>query len=158
MKFKSFILTSGIALSCITTSAFADIFVQMPSSHSQDLCASITGNWEGTGTVSSKIARQTIRCEYKGKGEASASFGVQTFTIKTELTRLSGLCPESAEFTVPGTCDSETGKVVLKSDEANLSGVLTNNGTAVNLTGTVNVTVSGVKVKANVERMEIHKV
>ncbi|HEX2548972.1 MAG TPA: hypothetical protein VHM20_04025 [Gammaproteobacteria bacterium] len=154
MQLKKILVSAIISLSIFSAVANANIRV-FSDSHTENLCANVEGKWIGSGTVTARVMGMKVSCDYAGQ---SFITGSENFSANIDLQLSSGICPSSENFILPGTCDSATGAITLQSDDANLTGTLSNNGTQANFTGTVNIPIMGKTVVATVERMELHKV
>lgn len=155
MQLKGFLISAIASLSIFSTVANANIIIFSPSFKGEDVCAQVTGPWVGDGTVTARVLGVKIKCEYSGNALISATADPHQFSADIDLHLISGVCPASESFIMPGTCDSSTGAINIKNDEANLTGTLTNGGTEAHLTGTVKIPGIGT---ATVERMDLHKV
>jgi len=154
MQLKRVLVSVIASLSLFSATANANVKI-FSSSSSQNLCTDIQGQWIGNGTVTARFMGVKIRCDYAGDTYIT---GAEDFSADIHLHLTSGICPAAEDFIMPGICNGNTGMISLESDEANLSGTLSNDGKQVNFTGTVNIPMGGTTVVGTVERMELHKV
>lgn len=154
MQLKRVLISVIASLSVLSTTANANVSI-FSSSNVQNLCSNIQGQWVGNGTVTARVMGVKVRCDYSGDTYIT---GAENFSADINLRLSSGVCPASESFIMPGTCNPSTGAIALESDDANLVGTMSNDGTQVNFTGTVNIPIGGSTVVGTVERMEMHKV
>lgn len=155
MQLKGFLISAIASLSIFSTVANANILIFSPSFQGGDICSEINGPWVGEGTVTARVLGVKVRCEYNGNALISASVDPHSFSADIDLHLISGVCPSSESFIMPGTCDGSTGAINIQNDDANLTGTLTNNGTEAHLTGTVKIPGIGT---ATVEKLDLRKI
>lgn len=157
MQLKKIFSGIVISLSLLSTAAHADIFIHSPI-ESGDVCDNLVGTWVGGGSITAKVLGATIKCEYYGKGVVQQT-GDHAYSTNVDFELQSGgnLCPGHQSYTIPGTCDSKTGAITMKSNEADLTGMLENNGTKASLKGTVKIVVKSRTFTANVNSMVLIK-
>jgi hypothetical protein len=155
MQFKTVIFSAIASLAIFSSSANANIVIFSPTFTGEDICSKVNGAWVGEGTVTAKVLGVKIKCEYNGNAFITGTADPHTFSADINLHLTNGICPPSESFIMPGSCNPATGAINIQSDEANLSGTLSNNGTEAHLTGTVKIPGIG---NATVEKMDLHKV
>ena len=142
MKLKKVVLATLLNLAVFSTTANANIFIHPTFTGVGDACAIVAGNWTGTGT-----ATAGVRCRYKGKAVVTNIENNRVFDLATDLTKISGiLCPQEEHIEFVGTCVN--GVLTVDSNGANLTG--TTDGKKAHLSGTVEIPIQGVPVKAQV--------
>ena len=156
MKFKHAALAIALNLAFISTATHANIFFQSQPS-AANICDRVAGSWAGSGLVSAKILGIKVSCEYQGTAMVNSRSAPYNYDVTVSLHKTSGICPDNETVTIGGFCDPVAGRIVLSSDAADLSGLLTADGRSANLTGKVKFAVMGQTVTADVERMLLKK-
>jgi len=158
MRLKKFLVSVVLNLSLLSTVANADIFLHSDRLAGEDMCAGLAGLWKGNGSVSAKVLGINIKCEYYGNATVRET-GLHTYStdVLFELQSGSNLCPGKEAYTLPGTCDSNTGQITMKSNEADLTGHLENNGKQASLKGTVKIKVKNQTITANANSVVLTK-
>lgn len=155
MSFKKLILSAMIS-SLFAGLAHANISVSYPVSFnpSEDVCSHLSGRWNGEGDISADLVFSTMHCHYIGTVDVSPSN--DKFNLHVAVSSHSPWpCPGSETLDLPATC--KNGNVVIKSNKANLHGQMNQPGNAADLTGTINFTVSGNDVTADVDRLHLQR-
>jgi hypothetical protein len=157
MKLKQLALGIALNLALISTAVHADIIFQSKKA-GENICDNLSDSrWAGSGTVSTKILGVKITCTYQGTTHITAKGGPYAFQVDVDLKKDSGVCPASESVSIPGICDPVAGVIVLSSSEAQLSGKLSSDGKAADLTGKVYMSVMGKSVTADVEKMHLDR-
>lgn len=155
MQFKT--ILSGILLN-LSFFPLAHANIYFPGSAGVDLCANVTGHWEGAGKVSTVIHGTKITCDYSGNALVSKTPEAYSADVTMKKTSGSSLCPDSESYSVPGTCNGDTGVLILHDDKTDLKGQLYDNGTKASFTGTVTLPVKDKELIATVEQLDLSKV
>lgn len=158
MKMK--LLFIGVMSNLIfgATMANADVVFQTNRVAGQDACEGLNGAWAGGGTMTAKVLGVNVKCDYYGNANVTEpSMRNYSVDVVFDLQSGSAVCPGRQAYTLPGTCDSETGAIILKTDDVNLWGNLENNATQAKLQGTVKVSIKGRSITGNVNNLVLNK-
>lgn len=158
MKLKKLLIGTVLSLSLVSFAAQADVKFQRHAIAGQDMCAGLTGPWAGGGTMTAKILGVTVKCDYYGNAIVTEpSPHNYSVDVVFDLQSGSSLCPGQQAYILPGTCDSNTGAITLKTDDVNLWGSINEAGTEASLEGTVRITIKGKSITGTVNQLNLVK-
>lgn len=148
MKRKGILAIAAAHIFFASTFAHADIII---GKFSNDVCDTVNGKWTGTGTVSVGI----VKCKYNGTAMISGT--PDNLSLDVTLNKTSGICPAEEHVQLSGgTC--KQGVIALHTPGvAELDGNLDATGTKASVKGNVTFELSGQKVTADVDEMDLTK-
>jgi hypothetical protein len=148
MKIRQLLVLIGISL--ITGTALADIQVQ---SFTLSNCDNFTGKWSGSGTVKATVIFPIV-CQYNGVATVTPT-NSNNYNVHVDLKKTAGICPDSEILDLPGSCHN--GDIHLQTDKANLHGSMNAAGTEAALAGTVQFSIGGTNITADITDMNLKK-
>ena len=152
------LLIGVLVNSCLFSTANADVLFQMSAVPGQDICENLTGPWAGGGTMTAKVIGINIKCDYYGNATVTKpSTDSYVVDVVFDLQSGSAVCPGQQAYTLPGTCDSQTGAIVLKTNDVQLHGNIDSAGNQATLQGTVKINIMNRSVTGNVNNLVLNK-
>ncbi len=139
--------------------AYADFVANIQSLKTlkgEDACDVVAGHWIGGGSITAQ-KNKDFTCNYGGFVDIANIPQSKTLKVHIDLSFKSGsyFCPPTEAIDLPGTCSN--GKIVLKTENADLGGNINSAGNHVDINGTVAVAGPFNKTVFDVKDMKLDK-
>jgi hypothetical protein len=143
MRFKN--LIACIFLMTIAMKLFA-----------MDYCFNIPGPWSGNAKLIYHMGPRMYRCEYLGKIFMSTPVDDRShFDGDMNFKLVSGICSPRLKMQFAGICNGATGSFIIKTNDADVTGQLSEDGMSASIEGTLTIPI--LNVVATVEKLDLYK-